>query len=53
MMIGTRPGDDPGRVGTGRQAIGPSDELFVDANGVYSRKQSLALAEVFAELTEG
>ena len=28
-----------------REAIGPDAELFVDANGAYSRKQALALAE--------
>ena len=33
-----------------REAIGPDAELFVDANGAYSRKQALAMAEAFAEL---
>lgn len=48
MKIGTRPADDPRRVREAREAIGPHTELFVDANGAYSRKQALALAETFA-----
>jgi L-alanine-DL-glutamate epimerase-like enolase superfamily enzyme len=32
-----------------RNVIGPSAELFVDANGAYSRKQALRQAEAFAE----
>ena len=32
-----------------REAIGPEVELFVDANGAYSRKQALAMAEAFAD----
>ena len=50
MKIGTHPADDPGRVRAARDAIGPDVELFVDANGAYSRKQALAQAEAFAEL---
>ena len=49
MKIGTRPADDPERVRVAREAIGAEPELFVDANGAYSRKQALALAAVFAE----
>lgn len=49
MKIGTHPADDLGRVRAAREAIGPEAELFVDANGAYSRKQALALAAVFAE----
>ena len=33
-----------------REAIGADAELFVDANGAYSRKQALAFAEEFAAL---
>ena len=33
-----------------RECIGPEAELFVDANGAYSRKQALAQAKRFAEL---
>jgi L-alanine-DL-glutamate epimerase-like enolase superfamily enzyme len=48
MKVGTHPQDDPHRVSQAREAIGPNTELFVDANGAYSRKQALALADVFA-----
>ncbi|HTX29906.1 MAG TPA: enolase C-terminal domain-like protein [Solirubrobacteraceae bacterium] len=47
MKIGSVPGDDPARVRCARDAIGPDAELLVDANGAYSRKQALALAERF------
>jgi L-alanine-DL-glutamate epimerase-like enolase superfamily enzyme len=50
MKIGRHPGDDLGRVRAAREAIGKSAELFVDANGAYSRKHALAQAERFAEL---
>jgi L-alanine-DL-glutamate epimerase-like enolase superfamily enzyme len=50
MKIGRQPGDDVGRVREARDAIGPAAELFVDANGAYSRKQALAMAEAFAGL---
>jgi L-alanine-DL-glutamate epimerase-like enolase superfamily enzyme len=33
------------RVRAARDAIGPGAELFVDANGAYSRRQALAFAE--------
>ena len=49
MKIGRDPLADPRRVAEARQAIGPNVELFVDANGAYSRKQALAEAEAFAE----
>jgi L-alanine-DL-glutamate epimerase-like enolase superfamily enzyme len=48
MKVGTHPGDDLGRVRAARDAIGPGNELFVDANGAYGRKQALAQAEAFA-----
>src|SRR5947209_7911825 len=48
MKIGNHPDDDPTRVANAREAIGPDTELFVDANGAYSRKEALALAEIFA-----
>ncbi len=50
MKIGRRPSDDVDRVREARKYIGPDVELFVDANGAYSRKQALAMAEVFAGL---
>jgi L-alanine-DL-glutamate epimerase-like enolase superfamily enzyme len=50
MKIGTHPEKDVQRVREAREAIGADDELFVDANGAYDRKQALAFAEHFAEL---
>jgi L-alanine-DL-glutamate epimerase-like enolase superfamily enzyme len=49
MKIGRDPEGDYARVRAARAAIGPATELFVDANGAYSRKQALAHAERFAE----
>jgi L-alanine-DL-glutamate epimerase-like enolase superfamily enzyme len=49
MKIGTEPDRDPERVRAARKAIGASAALFVDANGAYSAKQAIALAERFAE----
>jgi len=48
MKIGTHPEEDPRRVAEAREAIGPDTELFVDANGAYSRKEALAMADIFA-----
>jgi L-alanine-DL-glutamate epimerase-like enolase superfamily enzyme len=49
MKVGSQPDLDPERVKVARAAIGPNARLFVDANGAYSRKQALDLAERFAE----
>jgi L-alanine-DL-glutamate epimerase-like enolase superfamily enzyme len=49
MKVGRVPEEDPARVRAAREAIGGGVELFVDANGAYTRKQALALAERFAE----
>jgi L-alanine-DL-glutamate epimerase-like enolase superfamily enzyme len=49
MKIGRNARADVGRVREARAAIGPETELFVDANGAYSRKQALQQAEEFAE----
>jgi L-alanine-DL-glutamate epimerase-like enolase superfamily enzyme len=46
---GTREDVDVHRVRVARQAIGPHAELFVDANGAYSPKQAISLAERFAD----
>jgi L-alanine-DL-glutamate epimerase-like enolase superfamily enzyme len=48
MKVGTHPEDDLRRVKLARESIGSSTELFVDANGAYSRKQALRFAEQFA-----
>lgn len=50
MKIGREPGKDPQRVRSAREAIGETAGLFVDANGAYSRKQALRLAEIFQEV---
>lgn len=50
MKVGRWPADDPARVAVAREAIGPDVGLMVDANGGYTRKQALRLAERFAEL---
>jgi L-alanine-DL-glutamate epimerase-like enolase superfamily enzyme len=47
MKVGSEPAEDPARVRCARAAVGPGVELFVDANGAYTRKQALALAERF------
>jgi L-alanine-DL-glutamate epimerase-like enolase superfamily enzyme len=49
MKIGRDPSADVDRVRAARKAIGPEVQLFVDANGAYTRKQALAQAEKFAE----
>ena len=49
MKVGREPQRDPARVGAARDAIGDGVQLFVDANGAYSRKQALRLALVFAD----
>jgi L-alanine-DL-glutamate epimerase-like enolase superfamily enzyme len=49
MKIGREPGRDLERVRAARKAVGDTVQLFVDANGAYSRKQALMYAEGFAE----
>ena len=48
MKVGREPGQDVARVQAAREAVGDGVELFVDANGAYTRKQALAMAERFA-----
>jgi L-alanine-DL-glutamate epimerase-like enolase superfamily enzyme len=50
MKIGRDPARDLERVSAARDAIGTGVELFVDANGAFSRKQALHFAELFAGL---
>jgi L-alanine-DL-glutamate epimerase-like enolase superfamily enzyme len=50
MKIGSDPKSDLDRVRAARAAVGKKEELFVDANGAYDRKQALAQANAFAEL---
>lgn len=49
MKVGREPGRDPLRVEAARTAIGDA-QLFVDANGAYTRKQALGLGVVFRDL---
>ena len=49
MKVGRDPGADPARVCAAREAIGDDAELFVDANGAYSRTQALAFADQYQE----
>jgi L-alanine-DL-glutamate epimerase-like enolase superfamily enzyme len=50
MKVGRDPDADLRRVQVVRETIGPNAELYVDANGAYSRKQALAFAARFSEL---
>jgi L-alanine-DL-glutamate epimerase-like enolase superfamily enzyme len=49
MKIGRDAAADVKRVQSVRRAIGDQVELFVDANGAYSRKQALSQAHRFAD----
>lgn len=40
---------DPQRLAVAREAVGDEVELFVDANGAFSRKEALGWAERYAE----
>jgi L-alanine-DL-glutamate epimerase-like enolase superfamily enzyme len=46
---GTSPGRDLARIAFARQVIGPDAELYVDANGGYTRKQAVRMARAMAE----
>lgn len=50
MKIGRDAAADPERVALAREAIGDEAELFVDANGGYSRKQALEMSYIFSEM---
>ena len=47
---GTNPARDLARMTQAREVIGPSVELFVDANGGYERKQAIRVMHAAAEL---
>jgi len=49
IKVGRDPGADPHRLQVARAAVGDDVELFVDANGAYSRKQALAWAQRYAD----
>ena len=44
---------DLARVRSARQVIGPEAELYVDANGAYTRKQAVRVGRALAELGVG
>ena len=48
MKVGSNPDRDPHRTAVAKHAIGERS-LFVDANGAYSVRQALSLAEIFAQ----
>jgi L-alanine-DL-glutamate epimerase-like enolase superfamily enzyme len=48
MKLGREPEHDPARLDAARAAIGDDTELFVDANGAFSRKDALGWAERYA-----
>jgi L-alanine-DL-glutamate epimerase-like enolase superfamily enzyme len=50
MKIGRDPAADLERMTAARQAIGEAPELFVDANGAYTRAQAAGFAERMAAL---
>jgi L-alanine-DL-glutamate epimerase-like enolase superfamily enzyme len=49
MKVGREPERDRERVAVAREAIGDDAELFVDANGAYSRQEALEWAQVYAD----
>ena len=49
MKVGREPERDRERVAVAREAIGDETELFVDANGAYSRQEALEWAHVYAD----
>jgi len=46
---GTDPSRDLARIAFARSVIGPDTELYVDANGGYTRKQAIRMARAMAE----
>ena len=46
---GTHPDRDLARIAFARQVIGPEPELYVDANGGYTRKQAIRMAHAMAD----
>lgn len=49
MKIGRDPNADLVRIAAARKAIGENAELFVDANGAYSHKEALRMAQTMTE----
>lgn len=49
MKIGRDSKRDPQRIAVARDAIGPRTRLYVDANGAYTPRQALEVADTLAE----
>ena len=49
MKIGREPGQDVARAAAVQKALKGRAELYVDANGAYSRKQALHKAQQFGD----
>src|SRR5690625_5263478 len=49
MKIGRDPAHDRERLRIARDAIGPGVQLFIDANGAFTRREALSFAEFAAE----
>jgi L-alanine-DL-glutamate epimerase-like enolase superfamily enzyme len=49
MKVGRDTSRDRNRVRVAREAIGPKAQLFVDANGAYTRRDALRQASIFDE----
>ena len=49
MKIGRNEKEDRKRIKAAREAIGNKNDLFIDANGAYSVKQALAIADYAAQ----
>ncbi len=49
IKIGREPEQDLQRIQAAREAIGDAVELYVDANGAYTRKQALWFADAMAD----
>ncbi len=50
MKVGTHPEDDLRRAVAAREAVGNAVQLYVDANGAYTRKQALEFARRYRDL---
>jgi L-alanine-DL-glutamate epimerase-like enolase superfamily enzyme len=48
MKVAREPERDPERLDAAREAVGDDAELYVDANGAFTRKRALAWAERYA-----
>src|SRR5207248_2608955 len=49
MKVGREPERDRERVEAAREAIGEGADLYVDANGAYSRQEAIAWSHVYAD----